>query len=227
MGDCSSEVHVLGAVPTRPEGRGGSFRGVDGVVEDRIPRRDMSASSCTGSSSCGLCCAPPRPCRRRRDLGVFPVGSLTPLERDARRLLYLRLTFEAPAPRRDAAHASSASPGLRPRVCLAADLSCCGQLLSPRPTRIVARQAERVGSVAPRRLARHDRPLPEPTKANSFGHRLPHRCVSFRPRGFAPPRRLSPVTGSRACCIPVPDVRFAAFRPPPTATTRRSDRPDR
>jgi len=156
---------VLGAVPTRPEDRGGSFRGVDGVVEDRIPRRDMSASSCTGSSSCGLCCAPPRPCRRRRDLGAFPVGPLTPPERDARRLLYLRLTFEAPAPRRDAAHASSASPGLRPRVCLAADL----------PATVHSRKCDRGRS--------------------SFGHRLPHRCVSFRPRGFAPPRRLSPLAG--------------------------------
>jgi hypothetical protein len=38
------------------------------------------------------------------------------------------------------------------------------------------------------------------------------RPASFRPRGFAPPRRLSPRTGPRACCIPLPVLGFAAFR---------------
>jgi hypothetical protein len=52
------------------------------------------------------------------------------------------------------------------------------------------------------------RPLPEPTEADSFGQRLPHRCIAFRPRGFAPPRRFTPGHGVRACCIPEPDVRF-------------------
>jgi hypothetical protein len=38
------------------------------------------------------------------------------------------------------------------------------------------------------------------------------RPASFRPRGFAPPRRLSPHQGLRACCIPLPVLGFAAFR---------------
>jgi hypothetical protein len=37
------------------------------------------------------------------------------------------------------------------------------------------------------------------------------RPASFRPRGFAPPRRLPPHTKSRACCIPLPVLGFAAF----------------
>jgi hypothetical protein len=35
--------------------------------------------------------------------------------------------------------------------------------------------------------------------------------ILFRPRGFAPPRRFSPHRGVRACCVPVPDMGFAAF----------------
>jgi hypothetical protein len=50
----------------------------------------------------------------------------------------------------------------------------------------------------------------------------------FRPRGFSPPRRLSPRPGPRACCIPLPVLGFAAFpatcsqRPETRATRRRS-----
>jgi len=36
--------------------------------------------------------------------------------------------------------------------------------------------------------------------------------VSFRPRGFAPPRRVPLLWRSRACCIPLPILRFIAFR---------------
>jgi hypothetical protein len=35
--------------------------------------------------------------------------------------------------------------------------------------------------------------------------------ILFRPRGFAPPRRFTPHRGVRACCVPVPDMGFAAF----------------
>jgi len=35
--------------------------------------------------------------------------------------------------------------------------------------------------------------------------------VMFRPRGFAPPRRLAPRDGSRACCIPLPTMGFVSF----------------
>jgi hypothetical protein len=42
--------------------------------------------------------------------------------------------------------------------------------------------------------------------------------VPFRPRGFSPPRRLSPRLGWRACCIPLPILGFAPF---PRSTPRR------
>lgn len=42
--------------------------------------------------------------------------------------------------------------------------------------------------------------------------------IPFRPRGFSPPRRLSPRHDLRACCIPLPILGFAAFR----ATSNRS-----
>jgi len=37
--------------------------------------------------------------------------------------------------------------------------------------------------------------------------------VTFRPRGFTPPRRLSPHRNPRACCIPLPVLGFAGFPP--------------
>jgi hypothetical protein len=49
-----------------------------------------------------------------------------------------------------------------------------------------------------------------------------HPRRTFRPRGFAPPRRLPPPERSRACCIPLPILGFAAF---PTRSPRfRADR---
>jgi hypothetical protein len=33
----------------------------------------------------------------------------------------------------------------------------------------------------------------------------------FRPRGFSPPRRFAPPTASRACCIPLPTLRFTGL----------------
>jgi hypothetical protein len=36
--------------------------------------------------------------------------------------------------------------------------------------------------------------------------------VTFRPRGFAPPRRFSPRNGSQVCCTLQPALGFAAFR---------------
>jgi hypothetical protein len=47
-----------------------------------------------------------------------------------------------------------------------------------------------------------------------------HPEVPFRPRGFSPPRRVSPRSGSQACCILQPTLGFAAFhtdRPKPAA----------
>lgn len=44
-----------------------------------------------------------------------------------------------------------------------------------------------------------------------FGFELPAR-TAFRPRGIAPPRRVPPLGGLRACCIPLPILGFAVFR---------------
>jgi hypothetical protein len=44
-----------------------------------------------------------------------------------------------------------------------------------------------------------------------FGPTAPPVQLPFRPRGFAPPRRFSLREGPRACCIPQPVLRFAAF----------------
>jgi hypothetical protein len=44
-----------------------------------------------------------------------------------------------------------------------------------------------------------------------FGPTAPPVQLPFRPRGFAPPRRLSPREGPWACCIPLPILRFIGF----------------
>jgi hypothetical protein len=44
-----------------------------------------------------------------------------------------------------------------------------------------------------------------------WGRRHHPPGLSFRPRGFAPPRRVPPREGPRACCIPLPVLGFAAF----------------
>jgi len=40
--------------------------------------------------------------------------------------------------------------------------------------------------------------------------------IVFRPRGLSPPRRVAPLMGLRACCIPKPAVGSAAFPAPAT-----------
>jgi hypothetical protein len=179
------------------EGQQGSFHGVDGVVEDRFPRRCMSASSCTGCDSWAFVAPPPRPSPSPAGPRGLPVGPPSVPKNDR--------VPPIPSPHLRSARiepgcslAAAASPGLRPR------------------------------SVPLFRPAR-DRPLPpHDTRPRGFGRWLPHHRVTFRPRGFAPPRRVPPVFGVRACCIPVPDVRFVAFRPPPTArlADRTGDVPD-
>jgi hypothetical protein len=49
-----------------------------------------------------------------------------------------------------------------------------------------------------------------------------HHGISFRPRGFAPPRRLPPPRELRACCSPVPDLGFAGFRHGSSVGSRKS-----
>jgi hypothetical protein len=44
-----------------------------------------------------------------------------------------------------------------------------------------------------------------------FGPEAACLGIVFRPRGFAPPRRLPPLGRLRACCIPLPVMGFAAF----------------
>jgi hypothetical protein len=63
------------------------------------------------------------------------------------------------------------------------------------------------GSPSPAPAAVHSRKARKP----SIGPWLPHHGIAFRPRGFSPPRRVSPRRRARACCIPVPDMGFAAF----------------
>jgi len=48
---------------------------------------------------------------------------------------------------------------------------------------------------------------------------VPPSEVSFRPRGFTPPRRFPPLCESRACCIPLPILGSIAF--PRRASGRR------
>jgi hypothetical protein len=69
------------------------------------------------------------------------------------------------------------------------------------------------------------------TCPSRFGSRRSTPKVLFRPCGFAPLRRFPPPGGSRACCIPLPVMRFAAFRarsvqiPPVRAGWRRCEIP--
>jgi hypothetical protein len=53
-----------------------------------------------------------------------------------------------------------------------------------------------------------------------WGRRHHPSSLSFRPRGFAPPRRFAPREGPRACCIPLPVLGFAAL---PSACSLRPD----
>jgi hypothetical protein len=49
-----------------------------------------------------------------------------------------------------------------------------------------------------------------------------HHDIVFRPRGFAPPRRLPPHRGFQACCSLVPDLGFAGFRLDPGVTSEEA-----
>jgi hypothetical protein len=66
-------------------------------------------------------------------------------------------------------------------------------------------------------LLRHASHASTPTDvAASFGPLDTIQEVLFRPRGFSPPRRVSPLVKFRACCIPVPEgVRRVSAAPPP------------
>jgi hypothetical protein len=74
------------------------------------------------------------------------------------------------------------------------------------------------------------RPLPanEPKLVN---HRPPDANleVPFRPRGFSPPRRVSPRQGSQACCILQPTLGFVSFHPTGRSQPRspRRDHPSK
>lgn len=46
---------------------------------------------------------------------------------------------------------------------------------------------------------------------SAFGSQPAWPRIPFRPCGFAPLRRLPPLGGLRACCIPLPTLGFAAF----------------
>jgi hypothetical protein len=63
-------------------------------------------------------------------------------------------------------------------------------------------------------------------RASTPGSKLPSARLcdlssSFRPRGFAPPRRLAPHTGSRVCCTPQPVRGSPRFRDVGAGPVRR------
>jgi len=66
-------------------------------------------------------------------------------------------------------------------------------------------------------LAKRQLPRRRPVRASA--PEVPPSEVSFRPRGFAPPRRFPPLCESRACCIPLPILGSIAF--PNRASGRR------
>jgi len=53
---------------------------------------------------------------------------------------------------------------------------------------------------------------PLPVTCATFGLEATSLEVLFRPRGFSPPRRVSPRDGSQVCCTLQPVLGFAAFR---------------
>ena len=57
------------------------------------------------------------------------------------------------------------------------------------------------------------RPLPRRPEGRRFGLEGATPEVSFRPRGFSPPRRLPPLCRLRACCIPLPILGSTALLP--------------
>jgi len=88
-------------------------------------------------------------------------------------------------------------------------------------TRVVSGPCRPCGRRGPAKLGCRDTPPPTslPSVHSPESSLLPTRfgpeatCLGilFRPRGFAPPRRLPPLGRSRACCIPLPVMGFAAF----------------
>jgi len=71
------------------------------------------------------------------------------------------------------------------------------------------------GRCASSPLHRHptQRPLPRRPEGRRFGLEGSTPEVSFRPRGFSPPRRLPPLCRLRACCIPLPILGSTALLP--------------
>jgi hypothetical protein len=55
------------------------------------------------------------------------------------------------------------------------------------------------------------RPLPRRPESRRFGPEGSTPEVSFRPRGFSPPRRVPPLLRSQACCIPLPILGSSRF----------------
>lgn len=144
------------------------------------------------ASSCGLRSLPPRPCRSRS--GLAPEAGVDVSSRFSPRPLVLpRLA----AMRDDDPLCSSSSPELSPRA-----LTHVQPWISSPGVRLDAISRWARASCAPpsatvcvhswTSLARH----PCPRDAIS--------PISFRPRGFSPPRRFAPHMGCRleACCRP-------------------------
>ena len=103
---------------------------------------------------------------------------------------------------------------------LRAGASAVGDASHSRPARTKPSAFPRVSQRPP--LHRHPVGVHSRGLSPASASHLPVSC-SFRPRRFSRPRRLPPPTGSRACCIPHPILRFiglprssaACLRSPP------------
>jgi hypothetical protein len=124
-----------------------------------------------------------------------------------RRSITLALSFEASARCRVPRGATRTPKRRTPGPCLSwGSLRCC-----PSTGHIHRASTPDTGPLFTIRCGGSEEP---------WGRRHHPSSLSFRPRGFAPPRRLAPREGPRACCIPLPVLGFAAL---PSACSLRTD----
>jgi len=116
------------------------------------------------------------------------------------------------------------SVDLRPHHPPRAGISAVGDAFRSRPAR--TSQAPSLGFLKDRPSVDTPAGVHSHELAPASAGRLPTPCM-FRPRRSSRPRRLPPPTGSRACCVPHPTLRFiglprpsdACLRPPPRFPT--------
>jgi len=139
---------------------------------------------------------------RRRPTGIAASGSSTHSSAP------LRSTFPLPGP----AHTGLLSWGRTGRPGF--------------PGRLAPSPLRRLCTFLRRTVARS---LPATSRGPSLSASGCHPEVSFRPRGFSPPRRFSPRYGAQACCILLPTLGFVPFHPTSRSQPRspRRDHPSK